>query len=136
MPEVDIRCLPQSLSTLLTETTRQGVLVRVSLAATKPHDQETSWDLFSFHFHIAVHHQRKSRQELTWGRNLEAGADAEAMEGCCLLDCFPWLAQHAFLRNPELPAQGWHHTQWAAHPLPSLTEKMPHSWISWRHFLS
>jgi hypothetical protein len=27
----------------------------------------------------------------------EAGADAEAMEGCCLLDCFPWLAQLAFL---------------------------------------
>jgi hypothetical protein len=31
--------------------------------------------------HIAVHHQRKSRQELTQGRNLEAGVDAEAMEG-------------------------------------------------------
>jgi hypothetical protein len=30
-------------------------------------------------------------------RNLEAGADAEAMDGCCLLDCFPWLAQLAFL---------------------------------------
>jgi hypothetical protein len=28
-------------------------------------------------------------------RNLEAGADAEAMEGCCLLACFPWLAQLA-----------------------------------------
>jgi hypothetical protein len=26
----------------------------------------------------------------------EAGADAEAMEGCCLLACFPWLAQLAF----------------------------------------
>jgi hypothetical protein len=28
---------------------------------------------------------------------LEAGADAEAMEGCCLLDYFPWLAALAFL---------------------------------------
>jgi hypothetical protein len=27
----------------------------------------------------------------------EAGADAEATEGCHLLDCIPWLAQPAFL---------------------------------------
>jgi hypothetical protein len=27
----------------------------------------------------------------------EAGADAEAMEGCSLLACFPWLAQPALL---------------------------------------
>jgi hypothetical protein len=27
----------------------------------------------------------------------EAGADAEAIEGCCLLACFPWLAQPALL---------------------------------------
>jgi hypothetical protein len=27
----------------------------------------------------------------------EAGADAEAMEGCSLLPCFPWLAQPALL---------------------------------------
>jgi hypothetical protein len=27
----------------------------------------------------------------------EAGADAEAMEGCFLLACFPWLAQLALL---------------------------------------
>jgi hypothetical protein len=27
----------------------------------------------------------------------EAGADAEAMEGCYLLACFPWLAQLGFL---------------------------------------
>jgi hypothetical protein len=27
----------------------------------------------------------------------EAGADAEAMEGCFLLAFFPWLAQFAFL---------------------------------------
>ena len=53
--------------------------------------------LFSLHFRVAVHHQRKSGQELTQSRNLEAGADAEDMEGCCLLACFPWLAQFAFL---------------------------------------
>ena len=38
----------------------------------------------------------KSRQELT-GQEPEAGADAEAMEGCCLLACSSWLAQFAFL---------------------------------------
>jgi hypothetical protein len=27
----------------------------------------------------------------------EAGADVEAMEGCSLLACFPWLAQPALL---------------------------------------
>ena len=27
----------------------------------------------------------------------ETGADAEAMEGCSLLACFPWLAQTALL---------------------------------------
>jgi hypothetical protein len=27
----------------------------------------------------------------------EAGADTEAMEGCYLLACFPWLAQLALL---------------------------------------
>jgi hypothetical protein len=36
----------------------------------------------TYTFHIAVHYQRKSGQELTQGRNLEAGDDAEAMEEC------------------------------------------------------
>jgi hypothetical protein len=31
----------------------------------------------------------------------EAGADAEAMEGCSLLACFPWLAQLALLSNQD-----------------------------------
>ena len=59
---------------------------------TKHHIQEASWGgkgLYGLYFYIAVHHERKSGQELTQGKNLEAGADAEAMEGCCLLDCFP-----------------------------------------------
>jgi hypothetical protein len=47
-------------------------------------------------FYTTVPHQRKSGQELKQGRNLEAGADAEAMEGCCFLACSPWLAQPAF----------------------------------------
>jgi hypothetical protein len=31
----------------------------------------------------------------------EAGADAEAMEGCSLLACFPWLAQPALYRTQD-----------------------------------
>jgi hypothetical protein len=54
-------------------------------------------DLFRLHFYITVHHQMKSGEELKLGRNLEAGDDAEAMEGCCVLDCSQWLAQPAFL---------------------------------------
>jgi hypothetical protein len=44
----------------------------------------------------------------------EAGADAEAMEGCYLLACFPWLAQLALIIEPETislgmapPTMGW-----------------------------
>jgi hypothetical protein len=40
----------------------------------------------------------------------EAGADAEAMEGCFLLACFPWLAQIAYLKNPR-SAKRWYHPQ-------------------------
>jgi hypothetical protein len=45
----------------------------------------------AYTFHIAVPHQRKSGQELTQGRNLGAGVDAEAMEECCLQAGFPGL---------------------------------------------
>ena len=62
----------------------------------KHDDQEASWGgkgLFSLHFHIAVHHQRKSGQELMQGRNLKAAANnAEAMEH----DAY-WLASPGLL---------------------------------------
>jgi hypothetical protein len=38
---------------------------------------------------IEIYQRRKSGQELTQGRNLEAGADAEAMGGAAC-----WLAPH------------------------------------------
>ena len=44
-----------------------------------------------------VYHPRKSGQELTQGRNLKAGADAEAMEECCFLTYSSWLSQLTFL---------------------------------------
>lgn len=37
------------------------------------------------------------RWELKQSRNLEAGADTEAMEGYCLLTYSPWLSQPDFL---------------------------------------
>jgi hypothetical protein len=65
------------------------VLVRVTIAVLKPHDQSNLgrkrliWLAPPYHFH----HQRKLAQ----ARNLEAGADAEAMEKCCLLTHSSWL---------------------------------------------
>jgi hypothetical protein len=58
------------------------VLVRVSIAVTKHHDQKPSWGrkgLFDLHIHIAILHQRNSGQELKHNRNLEVEVDAEAM---------------------------------------------------------
>jgi hypothetical protein len=62
----------------------------------KHHDQkqveeEKKKEFVRLNFHTVVHQWRKQ------DRNLEAGADAEAVEGSCLLACFPWLAQFAFL---------------------------------------
>ena len=38
--------------------------------------------LFGVHFHIVVHHQRKSKQEFKQGLNLEAGGDTESWRNC------------------------------------------------------
>ena len=73
-----------------------SVLVRFSIAVMKHHDQKASWGeegLSGSHVHITVHHWRTSGQELTQGRNLEAGADAEILEGAAY-----WLAPHGLLR--------------------------------------
>jgi hypothetical protein len=50
------------------------IWIRVSLAATKHHDQKVSSEgkgLFCLHFYIAVHQQTKSRQDLQQGSNLQ-----------------------------------------------------------------
>ena len=83
------------------------VLVWVTIAMMKT--PKASWGgkgLLTYSSTSIVHHGRKSRQELKQGRNLEAGVDAEAMEGCCLVACSSWLSQSAFLQNPGPPAQG------------------------------
>lgn len=53
---------------------------------------------------LVIHYSGTLRQELKEGRNLEA----EATEGCCLLTCFLWLHQPAFLEHPGPSAQWWH----------------------------
>ena len=66
------------------------VLVRISIGVTKHHDQKAIWGgkgLFGLYFHIAVHHWMNSGQELKQGKNLEADADAEVIEGTAY-----WLA--------------------------------------------
>lgn len=50
---------------------------------------------------FTVHPQRKSAQEPKQDRNLEAGADAEAMEGCCLLAFFPMDCSACFPIEPR-----------------------------------
>jgi hypothetical protein len=52
----------------------------------KRHGQNTNQagkGFFSLHFYTVIHHWMKSGQIFKQGRNLESGADAEAMEGCC-----------------------------------------------------
>ena len=54
-----------------------------TIAVMKHHNQRNLGEksLFGLHFYITVYHQRKSGQERKQGKNLEARADAEAMEG-------------------------------------------------------
>lgn len=80
------------------------VLVGDFITATIHHEQKVRWGgkgLFNSHFHIDVHHWRKSQQELKHGRILEAGTDAVAMEGSCLVTCFPWLFSFLSYRTQD-----------------------------------
>jgi hypothetical protein len=70
--------------------------------------------LLALHFRITVHHQKKSGQELKQSRNLETGADAEAMEGSCLLACVHGLLSQLSYRTqdheptrPPTRIEGW-----------------------------
>ena len=59
-----------------------SVLVRASIAVIKHHDQkQLVEERVCFSLQFAVHHPGKSDRPETQGRDLEAGADAEAMEG-------------------------------------------------------
>ena len=83
---------PGRLKAYLLETlgrSTRAVLVTVPLTVTQKQFRKKGFIIL----HIAVHYQSKTGQELRQGRNLEAGADSEAMGQCCLLACFLWLSQ-------------------------------------------
>ena len=67
------------------------------LAVMKHHDQKASWFSAYTSTLLLITKGSQDKTELKQGRDLEAGADAVAMEGCCLLACSAWLAQPAFL---------------------------------------
>jgi hypothetical protein len=82
--------------------------------------------LFSLHFDIAVHHQRKSGQELTQGRHW--GHGGMLLTGLLSLAC-----SACFLTEPRTASPGmapftmvWALFFWL------LIEKMHYCWISWR----
>ena len=81
-----------------------------SMAVMEHYDQSNLGreGLFGLHFHTVVYHWRRSGQELKQGRNLEAGAEAEAMEGAT-----HWLAPHGLLRQLSYRTQVQLHSQWA-----------------------
>jgi hypothetical protein len=64
----------------------------------KHHDKKQPAEKRVYFTHRSIEQLIRRRIELIGliVRNLEAEADAEAMEGCCLLACSPWLAQPAF----------------------------------------
>jgi len=89
----------------------------------KHHDQEASWGgkgLFSLHFHIAVHHQRKSGLELKQVRKQEL--KQRPWKGAAY-----WLAPLAcsacFLIEPRTTTEGWHHPQWTGSSRKCLTAR-------------
>ena len=55
--------------------------------------------------------------------------------GMLLTGLLPLACSACSLIEPRLPVQRWSHPQGAFPPW-SLIEKMPYSWISWRHFLN
>jgi hypothetical protein len=106
------------------------VLVRVSIPA------QTSWPSSKLgrkgFIRLTLSYCCSSPKEVRTGTQAgqKAGADAEAMEGCSLLAC-----SACSPIKPRVPAQRRYHLQ-GAFPPSSLIEKMPYSWISWRHFLN
>lgn len=105
-------------------------LVRVTIVI-KHLSEKAIWGrkgLFHSNFHIPVYHQRHWGQELKQNKNMESGAEAEAMESAAY-----WLYPHCFLLAPRLPSQDW------PYPHQSLIHTMPYrlaySLVLWSRFL-
>jgi hypothetical protein len=101
----------------------------------KHHGQEASWEgkgLFSLHFYIAVHHQRKSGLELKQFRKQE-------LQQKSWRDVPYWLASPGLLSLLFIKLRTT--SPGIAPPTMGLLtcdhslKKMPYSWTSWRHFL-
>jgi hypothetical protein len=85
------------------------------MAVVELHDQSNLWRKVISMYTSISQLIIKEGQELKQRSNPEAGADAEAIERCCLLACFPWLAQlWNYLMEPRTtrpgvtpPKMGW-----------------------------
>ena len=90
--------------------------------------------------HLMLPHHNSLKEVRTGtqaGKNLEA--DAEAMEGCCLLACSSWLSQPACYRTHDHQSRGGPTHNGLGPPHQSLIKKMPYSLALrrlWRHFLN
>jgi hypothetical protein len=72
-----------------------GVLVRVSILAQTSRSKLGRKGFIQLTLPYCCSSPKEVRTGTQTGQ--KAGADAEAMEGCSLLPCFPWLAQPALL---------------------------------------
>ena len=103
---------------------------------------EESVCLFPSQFSTTAHHQKLWGQEVMQGRNLEAGADAEAREeGCLLLTPTPLPGLHfitcssCFLTEPRLTNPGMLSITHNGLGLPTLVTKNMHSRLTYSPIL-
>ena len=108
-----------------------GVLAWSSIVAMKYRDQKASWGekgLFGLCLHTDSHGM-KSGQELKQGRNLKAGADAEAMERAAY-----WLASTGLLSLLSYRTQDHQPRDGTTHnglgPLTSVTNEEDALWLN------
>jgi hypothetical protein len=102
----------------------------------KHHDQEASWGgkgLFGLYFHTVVHHQGSQDWNSSRSGSRSWCRDHEEM---LLTGLLPLACSACFLKEPRTTSPEMAPPTMAgpSHPW-SLVEKMPYSWISWRHFL-
>ena len=67
-----------------------SILVRISIDVMKEQGQKSKVLIWGFIWLTLLY--KEVRTGIKQSRNLETWADIEAMEGCCLLACFHWLA--------------------------------------------
>lgn len=92
-------------------------------------------------FCIRLHYKKQCGQKIQQGRNLEAGTDAEAMDGVLLGGLLLMACSVCFLWNPGPPTQRWPQLQWTGpfsfnHWLRKCSSKLACSLILRRHFLN